>query len=163
MKTLSSVKLCKLCRISLFLPLMGISLGLHAEKPSATVTKGSFVTYATGLDRGYDISGHATMVRAPGGRTIVTTHVRGYGIFPNTQYGSHVHKQACSDSNGGGHYQDEEGGAVDNVNEIWPILMTNSHGIGNGYAMNHFIAREEAQSVVVHDTDGARIACADLE
>jgi hypothetical protein len=74
-----------------------------------------------------------------------------------------VHNKACSDSNGGGHYQNVVGGAVDSSNEIWPAFTTNAAGIGNGWATHAFYARPVAQSVVIHDTDGKRIACADLE
>jgi hypothetical protein len=51
---------------------------------------------------------------------------------------------------------------VDDVNEIFPGLTTNPDGIGNGKGKNNFVVRPEAQSIVVHDTDGARLACADL-
>jgi hypothetical protein len=101
------------------------------------------------------------MTRTADGKTIVATHAT--GLAANTTYGVHVHNKACSDSNGGGHYQNVVGGAVDPYNEIWPAFTTNAAGIGNGWAMHAFYARPEAQSVVIHDTDGKRIACADLD
>jgi hypothetical protein len=73
-----------------------------------------------------------------------------------------VHNAPCAVGNGGGHYQHVVGGPVDVANEIWPGFTTNASGHGNGHAANDFWARPEAQSVVIHDTDGARIACADL-
>jgi hypothetical protein len=126
----------------------------------AQVTSGSFQTYAAGLDRGYDIAGLAVMVRTADGQTIVTTHAS--GLAPNRTYGTHVHNLPCGVSNGGGHYQDVPGGPVDPVNEIWPMVGTNAAGVGQGSAMNDFTARPEAQAIVIHDADGARIACADL-
>ena len=129
--------------------------------PSGEVTSGEFHTFATGVGRGYDIAGHAHMTRTASGKTIVKVHAT--GLAANTAFGVHVHNKACNEANGGGHYQDVVGGEVDQYNEIWPLFTTNAAGIGNGMAKNDFYARPEAQSVVIHDTDGARIACADLE
>jgi hypothetical protein len=132
-----------------------------ATAQGAQITKGDFQTYAAGETRGYEISGRAQMVRTAEGRTLV--QVQAWGLAPNTTYPVHVHNSACSVNNGGGHYQDVVGGPVDNVNEIWPGFTTNASGHGNGYAASDFSARQEAQAVVIHDTDGARIACADLK
>jgi hypothetical protein len=131
-----------------------------ASAGGAQVTSGPFQTYAAGPGRGYDISGQAVMVRTADGRTIVT--VQAWGLAAGTTYGVHVHNLPCGINNGGGHYQHVVGGPVDNVNEIWPGFTTNAAGHGNGFASNEFTARPEAQSVVIHDTDAARIACADL-
>lgn len=139
----------------------GILAPITASAEGAQVTTGEFKTYAAGLSRSYEISGQAHMVRVPSGKTIVDIQV--FGLAPNTTYGVHVHNKACNDSNGGGHYMHDMNGPVDPVNEIWPGFTTNEAGHGNGYAMNNFIARPEAQSIVVHDTDKARIACADLQ
>lgn len=144
----------------LMMALIVISIVAPSAAADAQVTRGEFHTFAAGIDREFDISGHATMRRVSSGKTIVNVHVT--GLAPNTTYGSHVHNAPCNVNNGGGHYQDVVGGPVDSINEIWPGFTTNSAGIGNGMAKNDFIARPEAQSVVVHDTDGARLACADL-
>ena len=128
---------------------------------SPGVTSGSLHTFATGLERGYDISGFATMVRTPSNKTIVD--LTAFGLMPDTTYPSHVHNQACDDGNGGGHYQNEIGGPVDPINEIWVTFTTNNQGIGKGFAKNEFYSRPEAQSIVIHDTDLARIACVDLQ
>ena len=125
------------------------------------VTSGDFHTYAAGPDLGYDIAGYAHMTRTADGKTIVSVHA--VGLLPVTTYGVHVHNKSCSDSNGGGHYQDVVGGTVDAVNEIWPLFTANEAGVGNGYAANEFRARPEAQAVVIHAPSGARIACADLK
>ncbi len=65
---------------------------------------------------------------------------------------------------GGGHYQNEVGGAVDNVNEIWLTFTTNAMGKGSSKAEHGHLAREDARSIVIHDyADKARIACLDLD
>jgi Cu/Zn superoxide dismutase len=146
------------CLIVLVLALAAALPGLAS---GGEVTRGDFHTFADGIDRGYDIAGRAQMIRTGSGKTIVKTNAS--GLAANTTYGVHVHNKACNDSNGGGHYQNAPGGPVDSYNEIWPGFTTNSAGIGNGKAKHAFYARPEAQSVVIHDTDGKRIACADLE
>jgi len=135
--------------------------GLASSDEVGEVTRGPFHTYASGSGLNYDISGYAHMTRTADDKTIVSVHA--VGLLPNTAYGVHVHNLPCGVSNGGGHYQDVVGGAVDAVNEIWPLFTTNAAGIGNGYAANNFRARSEAQAVVIHAPGGARIACADLE
>ena len=124
------------------------------------VTSGAFHIFAAGVGRGYHVDGHAHMTHTSSGKTIVKVHAT--GLAANTAYGVHVHNKACNDANGGGHYQQVVGGGVDSYNEIWPLFITNAAGIGNGKAKNDFYIRPEAQSVMVHDTDGAHIVCADL-
>ncbi|MEW5755192.1 MAG: hypothetical protein AB1810_02710 [Pseudomonadota bacterium] len=131
-----------------------------ADTEELQVSKGKFNTYASGVERAYDITGKALMIKTPAGSTIVEIMVR--GLYPNTTYGVHVHNKACNDTNGGGHYQHVVGGPVDAVNEIWPGFTTNETGIGVGFAKNDFVAGPDAVSIVIHDTDKARIACADL-
>jgi hypothetical protein len=145
----------------ILLSLVIASIGVTTVAAAAQVTSGEFQTFAAGIERNYDISGLAQMVRTADGRTL--TQVQAWGLAPSTTYPVHVHNAPCTVNNGGGHYQDVVGGSVDNVNEIWPGFTTNASGHGNGYAVNDFTARPEAQSVVIHDTDGARIACADLQ
>lgn len=127
----------------------------------AQVMTGEFQTFASGLDRGYEISGRAQMVRTAAGSTL--TSVQAWGLAPGTAYPVHVHNAPCAVNNAGGHYQHVAGGPVNNINEIWPAFSTDASGHGNGHAANDFTARPEAQSLVIHDTDGARIACADLQ
>ena len=131
-----------------------------AEAAGGQVTRGTFQTFAAGLGRGYDISGLAVMVRTGSDMTLVS--VKAAGLASNVSYPVHVHNQPCAVGSGGGHYQHVVGGDVDSINEIWPGFTTNVAGIGSGQARNDFRARPEAQSIVIHDTDGARIACADL-
>lgn len=132
-----------------------------ASSQGATVSSGEVSTYAEGASLGYDITGQARMIRTPSGKTIVSLQVQ--GLDPNTTYATHVHNQACSDSRGGGHYQDYVGGAVDANNESWPIVTSNAAGNGQGMAVNDWYARPEARSIVIHfTTPSSRIACADL-
>ena len=129
----------------------------------AQVTQGDFHSYASGPGLGYEVSGQAQMIRTANGRTLV--HIQLRGLHPEVTYGAHVHNLPCDDNNGGGHYQHIDGGSVDAVNEIWPGFTTNTVGNGSGNAVNDFTARQEAQSVVIHDPTAAnaRIACADLQ
>lgn len=141
----------------LFALLVGVSAVVAA---GAQIAVGELHTFAAGLDRGYDITGRVQMVRTASDRTLTSVQV--WGLAAGATYPAHVHNAPCAVGNGGGHYQDVVGGPADSVNEIWPGFTTNAHGHGNGQAANDFTARSEAQSVVIHDTDGARIACADL-
>ena len=138
----------------------GTGVRKHAE-----VTKGAFVTRSGGVDLGYEVEGRAVMVRVPWrhGRTVVAVHVR--GLDPQTVYPAHVHNAPCSaDPPGGSHYQHEVGGAVDDVNEIWPTISTGRRGGGYGFATHGARARDDAMSIVVHNPDNTsiRLACLDL-
>jgi hypothetical protein len=146
--------------VTIIVMLLVLAYAMPVLASSAEVTGGAFHTFAAGVGRGYNISGHAHMTRTADGRTIVSTHAT--GLAANTVYGVHVHNKACGDANGGGHYQNVVGGTVDPYNEIWPLFTTNAAGVGNGKAVHAYTARPEAQAVVIHDTDGARIACTDL-
>ena len=131
----------------------------------AQVTMGEFMTLSGGADLGYEITGHAVMVRIPSDET--TTHVRVVftGLDPSSTYKVHVHNAPCSnDPAGGGHYQNVVGGPVDAVNEIWPTVVTNKSGVGIGSAAHAAWARPGAQSVVIHwpNDSSVRLACADL-
>jgi len=150
---------------SLIVASTGVMAALPASSQapinSPDVTSGTLHTFAAGITRGYEISGFATMVRSPSNKTIVD--LKAFGLMPETTYPAHVHNKACDDNNGGGHYQNEVGGPVNSTNEIWVTFTTNSQGVGEGFAKNDFYSRPEAQSIVIHDTDLARIACVDLE
>lgn len=137
----------------------------EAAHPSVEVTSGRFQTLPGGSELGYDITGRAVMVRidALGGRTVVT--VRAAGLDANTTYPTHVHNQPCSATPpGGGHYQYEVGGPVDDHNEIWPAITTNRRGRGTGFAIHGERARPDAMSIVVHHpaNTSIRLACLDL-
>ncbi len=130
----------------------------------ASVTRGSFVTLPGGTGLGYEVTGHAVMIRTANDRTIVV--VTAAGLDPRTTYPVHVHNAPCDAPNpGGGHYQDVVGGPVDDVNEMWPAITTNRGGRGLGVAFHGARARPEAQAIVVHhhDTPSIRLACLDLD
>ncbi|MBA2755962.1 MAG: hypothetical protein H0U37_00780 [Chloroflexi bacterium] len=138
--------------------LAAVTLAVPAAAGGAQVTRGTF--HAFSANTALDISGHAVMVRTADGRTFVSVHLE--GLAANTAYGSHIHKQACSDNFAGTHYRFDPAGPADDVNEIWPAFTTNGAGIGNGNARNDGTADSTAVSVVVHAPGGVKITCADL-
>lgn len=147
----------------LLVALLVPTTALSADQ-AATATRGTFTTLSGGADLGYDLDGHAVMVRSPAtGTTRVRVHVS--GLEPDTTYGVHVHAASCDTTPpGGGHYQHEVGGAVDAVNEIWPTVTTNAAGVGMGDAVHDHVARADAQAIVIHWPGNAavRLACLDL-
>jgi hypothetical protein len=131
---------------------------------------GRFNETAAGADPlGYDIHGVARMTTSERG-TVVWVVVT--GLDPDKNYGSHLHNGTCADG-GGGHYQNEEGGATSPPNELWvstngTTIEPNRHGIAFANGAAKWTARTSgamttAQSVVVHEPGGVRIACADLD
>lgn len=150
--------------------LMTMTLLLSAVAPAAAgsaavVTSGDFSTFAAGTAAGYDIAGHATMVRNRN-QTTVTIHVT--GLTPGEVYASHVHNQACAEGAAGGHFKQDPLGGATPPNEIWPgdgAFSPNAAGIANQNATVAYFANSDARSVVVHwKTNGAapKVACADL-
>lgn len=131
----------------------------------AEVTSGSFETLPGGAELGYDVRGHAVMIRSARQTGSTTVAVRVRGLEPGTVYPTHVHNQPCSATPpGGSHYQHEVGGPVDADNEMWPTITTTHRGNGFGFATHAHRARADAQSIVVHfplDTS-IRLACLDL-
>lgn len=126
------------------------------------ITTGELQTLPGGEGLGYDIDGRAVMIRLPH-RTLVAVFAS--GLDSDTTYPAHVHNAPCSHTPpGGGHYQHVVGGAVDTVNEIWPIVSTNARGRGHGFATHDHRARAEAQSIVIHypPNTSVRLACVDL-
>ena len=128
----------------------------------AKVTTGEFVTLQAGSDGGYTVEGRAIMVRI---LHMTFVLVRARGLDAATTYPTHVHNAECADPTfGGGHYQHNVGGNVNDVNEIWPFVTTNDNGRGKGFAWHRHRARPEAMSIVIHHPDTlARLACADLD
>jgi hypothetical protein len=128
----------------------------------ADVMKGDFTTLSGGDDLGYAIRGTAGIGRYADS-TLVVVNVR--GLDANQTYPTHVHNAACSSTPAGGsHYQNIVGGPVDNINEIWPTVTTNTRGHGVGIAWHSDRARSDAMSIVIHypaDTS-IRLACVDL-
>ena len=68
---------------------------------------------------------------------------------------------------GGGHYKiDPTMTTAMQSNEIWLSLMTDATGAGmQMVSITNHLARPEAASIVIHDTDtaGTRLACIDLK
>jgi hypothetical protein len=111
-----------------------------------------------------NLSAEATMQRIVGAGTAVDLSVSGLGA--NQMYPVHVHDQACSSSNGGGHYKiDYNVMEAVETNELWVPITTNATGGARLQVTWTHIARAEAQSVVIHnnDMDGTRLVCIDLE
>ncbi len=135
----------------------------------ADVFHGRFDETATGAGLGYDIVGAALMIVGPNGTRV---HAVARGLDPATTYGSHLHNGSCA-SGGGGHYQDQEGGAVTPPNELWVtnvgaglVPLPAGVAVGSGsaawQARTSSTAQTNARSIVIHEPGGARIACADL-
>ena len=71
-----------------------------------------------------------------------------------------MHADSCANG-AGGHYQSEEGGAVDAENEAWPAVTDGTGSSANDWAADMSVAR----SVVVHDLASRgkpKMLCADL-
>lgn len=149
--------------LAVLVVLVTVALAVPALAGGSTVTSGEFATFAAGEG---DIAGHAKMVRRANGTTKVSIHVT--GLDPNATYVSHVHKQACSEGEAGGHFMQDPGGAQMPPNEIWPgggEFTPNPGGVANERATVDYFANDDAVSVVVHVRAGAsspKVACADL-
>lgn len=84
------------------------------------------------------------------------------GLGADTQYASHVHNEACANG-GGAHYLQDMSAEDIAENGLWPAISTDASGAGSGSAMQDFVVRPDARSVVVHEPEsGDRIVCADL-
>ncbi len=146
--------------------LTGCSSLKSSHNSDVQLTEGSPEITKKGVERNYNITGKASMKRLHTGEnetTIVDLHVE--GLHPNEKYPTHVHNLPCGEKGGGGHYQHEKGGKVDDVNEIWLTFTANASGSGSSQAEHGHVARPDAQSIVIHDStlDKARIACIDLK
>ena len=145
--------------------LVGLGIAHQVTASGGEVTSGVIGALPGAATVELDPAGHVHMVRLPadGGRTRVMVHVT--GLAPDTSYPVHIHNASCSAAPaGGGHYQHSVGGAVDAVNEIWPVVRTNSEGVGLGMATHDHFARDDARSLIIHypQNTAIRVACADL-
>jgi hypothetical protein len=153
-------------------------VGLCALPAAAGAAKdrGTFQTLPDGAAMGLEIEGFATITRSDAG-TNVKAVVR--GLEPGTIYAAHLHNAPCSAPNpGGGHYMDDPTGPAAPPNELWlsstddPTggIAANPGGVAHGRGSADWVARPEAQSVVIHyippggtTAGGPKIACADLD
>jgi Cu/Zn superoxide dismutase len=141
-----------------------------------TKVRGTFQTLPDGAAMGLEIEGFAQLTRSDAG-TAGKVVVR--GLEPGTTYAAHLHNAPCSDPNpGGAHYKNDPAGPSMPPNELWlsstddPMagITANSGGVAHGRGIADWVARPEAQSVVIHfippggtTAGGPKIACADLE
>jgi Cu/Zn superoxide dismutase len=137
--------------------------------------RGEFMTLPAGAAMGLEIDGVATIKRSQSG-TVVRARVR--GLEPGTTYGAHLHNAPCSAPDpGGGHYKHDPAGPPVPPNELWlsstrdPMagITANRRDVARGRGEADWVARPEAQSVVIHSippggttAGGPKIACADL-
>ena len=152
----------------------GIALAVLTALPAAatsTTRRGNFEPFGTTT---LDISGHAQIVTG-NGFTKVSVHVE--GLEPDTTYGSHLHAASCDDNMGGGHYKDDPAGPAEPPNELWLSstsdpkagVTANRGGVVHGDGSAPWVARPEAQSIVLHyvppggsTSGGPKVACADF-
>jgi Cu/Zn superoxide dismutase len=153
-----------------------VVLGAAPTAAGATKDRGTFQTLPDGAAMGLEIEGFAAITRSDAG-TEVKAVVR--GLEPGTTYAAHLHNAPCSDANpGGGHYKNDPAGASMPPNELWlsstddPMagITANAGGVAHGRGSADWVARPEAQSVVIHyippggtTAGGPKIACADLD
>jgi Cu/Zn superoxide dismutase len=142
---------------------------------ATTKHQGEFMTLPAGAAMGLEIEGVAKIKRSEDG-TVVKARVR--GLEPGETYGAHLHNAPCSAPDpGGGHYKNDPAGPSVPPNELWlsstddPMagITANSRGVAKGRGSADWVARPEAQSVVIHSippggtpAGGPKIACADL-
>jgi hypothetical protein len=141
----------------------------------AATSIGRFATLPAGEGLGLDVDGIAILRRTSEGtwgRVVLR------GLEPGLVYAAHLHNQPCGLGAGGSHYRDVTSGVGAPPNELWfsssgdPFagVLANRGGAARGVGVVDWVARPEAQSVVIHQvvaatgtSGGPKIACADLE
>ncbi len=152
-----------------------VALGAAPAFAGPAKFRGTFQTLPDGAAMGLEIEGFAELTRRDAGTTAKVV-VR--GLEPATTYAAHLHNAPCSDPNpGGDHYRDDPAGPAMPPNELWLSstddrmagIRANSGGVAHGRGSADWVARPEAQSVVIHfippggtTAGGPKIACADL-
>jgi Cu/Zn superoxide dismutase len=154
---------------------VGAALLVSAGATAATKERGTFEMFSAGADLGLSIEGLAQITRTESS-TMVQIHVR--GVEPGTTYAAHLHNAPCSENMGGGHYKNDPAGPSMPPNELWLSstsdpkagITANAAGVAHGRGSADWVARPEAQSVVIHfippggtTAGGPKIACADLD
>lgn len=140
----------------------------------ATTSVGRFSNLPAGDSMGLQVDGVAILRRTSDG---TSGRVVLRGLDPGLVYAAHVHNQPCQPGAGGTHYRDVPTGVGTPPNEMWfsssddPFagIVANRGGVARGSGAVDWVARPEAQSVVIHQvvsptgtSGGPKIACADL-
>lgn len=106
------------------------------------------------------VGGRAQLVRTLAGATRIDVALA--GLPANQTLTAHVHVGPCA-YQGAGHYKIEPLVAETvEENELWLRVATSPDGVGRASVELAHMARGEALSIVVHATDGTKLACADL-
>lgn len=155
---------------------VAIGLVVTPAAGGATKARGTFATLPAGTDLGLEIEG-ISQIKRTGDDSVVKASVR--GLEPGATYAAHLHNAPCSDANpGGAHYMHDPAGPSVPPNELWlsstddPTagITANAAGVAHGRGSADWVARADAQSVVIHyippggtTAGGPKIACADLD
>ncbi len=140
----------------------------------AATSVGRFETLAAGTTAGLEINGVALLHRSARG---TTGRVVLHGLEAGAVYAAHLHNAPCSFNAGGTHYKEVAAGVGAPPNELWfsssadPTagITARRSGVAQGSGAVTWVARPEAQSVVIHQvvpatgtSGGPKLACADL-
>lgn len=148
---------------------------LPGSPAEAAMSVGRFANLSAGDGLGLEVDGVAILRRTSegtSGRVILR------GLDAGLVYAAHLHNQPCGLGSGGTHYKDVPTGVGAPPNELWfsssddPVagVTANRGGVARGVGAVDWVARPEAQSVVIHQvvsaigtSGGPKIACADLK
>lgn len=122
------------------------------------VASGHLDEFADGVERDYDISGPVRLKR---GADWTEVKVNAQGL-PGDEHVAHLHENACDEDFGGGHYKNDPTGSGEPPNELWLSIDANASGNGHDTSDAEWQVSDGDRSVVVHDEDMDKIACADL-
>lgn len=120
---------------------------------------GSFSNLKIGTERGYQIEGSA-LGQIAHNDTIISVDLR--GLWPNSNYISHLHLLPC-EKEGGGHYKiDPTVKEAIEENEFWVRIKSDERGYARAVLKKADVANE-LPSIVIHDLDSKKIACMDFK
>ena len=142
------------------------------EVVAVLVGEFGFLPTYSGAREGITAETSISIFLSPDGVRTAEAHITGTG-FPANSDGSptllpaHLHAEPCAMS-GGAHYQDPSCSPhchVNHVNEVWPPVSVSPNGDGSGQASTAWAPLQTDFghiSVVIHDTAGTKMLCADL-
>ncbi|WP_428264859.1 hypothetical protein [Haliangium sp.] len=145
--------------------------GPDAAPPDATPMPDTTITSVAGgvmtkfeAAATFDVFGAAQLVRMAEATRVELYVEHGGLLTAGTEYIAHVHALPCGVEEGGGHYKlDPTVTDTEENNEIW-VRVTPDDTVAEGSHTVYFhAARLDAQSIVLHDTDGTKLICADLK